>query len=119
MALIAIGLFVGGLALSQEPIAKPPMPLPDPTKPSKTFEGLLQPKSGPGQGPRFPTIALKGRVIMQGKPAAALLEIDKGLVLVNQGSAVGGGGMLIRVIDVNAQEVLLEVGPTAEKLSLR
>ena len=116
LAVHGLALFV--LALSRG-FAAAQAPIPDPTKPSPAFEKILQPKVGPGQM-KLPALVLKGRVLTADKKAAALLEVDGRLAIVSRDSMIGGPGVsTIKVIDVTAQEVLIEIGPGNERISLR
>jgi hypothetical protein len=109
-----------------EPPAKKPEPIekPDPTKPTPELRQALEvPKGGPdGAAPRMPAITLKGRVIAQDQPPAALLEIDPRQPprLVTKGSVVVlNGNLRLRVVEVTVGEVRIEVSPLNETIILR
>jgi len=97
--------------------------LTDPTRPSPNMKDALSrqinPKSA-APAPGVSPMALRGRVIAADKPAAALLEIDGRIYTVSKGSVLAGANKTtIRVLDVTASEVRLEVSPTKEIVILR
>ena len=125
-ATLALLLAVAGLAMAQKPEPAPrPTPVEpakDPTQPSPDLKKALDPgKTLPGTAPRSPALALKGRVIVKGKPPAALIEIDgKGPpLLVGKDQTISTGGVSYKVLEVNVNEVRLQGGPSGEIIVLR
>lgn len=113
------------LAERQTPkeVPAPPSPAPprrDPTKPGQEIRKVLEAKpTGPTQRAAVP-LALRARVIARDKPPAAILEIEGKLYTVAKGSVLAGpGNMLMRVIELDSNEVRIEVGPNKEVLTLR
>ena len=106
-------------------IAAPPTvpgPLPDPTNPSGPFKDMLKPKSTTGPAAaanRTPVIALRARVLAPGKEPSAMLEIDGKLALVYRNSVIAFGSAAVRIFDINAQEVRVEMASTKETFSIR
>ena len=98
--------------------------LKDPTVPSKKLSDALNPKKGvapaaPGAS-RVPGLSLRGRIIVKGKPPTVLLEVDSKLYTVSKDSLVpGGGGTILKVVEVTSTEVRLEVRPQNEVIVLR
>lgn len=118
-----------GLVLAQPPkkpdgLTAPSGELKDPTIPSPKVKDALNPNKGaaptaPGAS-RVPIIGLRGRVIVRGRPATVLLEIDNKLYTVSKDSLVSGGGnTILKILEVTSTEVRIEVKPINEVIVLR
>lgn len=108
----------------QPEVKKTPSEVPDPTVPGPLFERILNPKATKGPTGastfRMPPIAIKGRIVSKDRPASALLEFDGRLYLVNKDSILGGGNnVTLRIVELNASEVRIEVSPFNEIVILR
>jgi len=133
-ALALLGLLAIGGAQAQPPAKNPPPkkpdtapkpvvePASDPTRASPALEReLAVPKTG-DKAPAMPALRLKGRVIAKDKPAAALIELDPKTApyLVTKGTTLLlPNGIRLRVLDVTAAEVQIEVSPLNETIVLR
>lgn len=133
-ALAVLALLAIGGAHAQPPAKSPPPKRPDtapkpivepandPTKASPALEReLAVPKNG-GAAPALPAVRLKGRVIAPDKSAAALLEIDPKTppYLVTRGTTlVLPNNIRLRVLEVTAGEVRIEISPLNETIVLR
>lgn len=97
-------------------------PLPDPTQPSPGLRELLGP-IGPGATAAapapLPEILLRGRVIRENQSGSALLEIAGRLYIVRAGAEFTHGSLTLKVRDISATEVVLELEPLRRTLSLR
>jgi len=104
-------------------------PLRDPTQPGPRMREILIPPQAAPQGtaagpPPVPQVTLKGRVILRGRPGAAILEIDGKLLGVQAGteatvSAAGRSGpVTLRVLELSASTVRLEILPQGQELVL-
>ena len=99
--------------------APPTTTLPDPTRASTKMKEVLGTK-GAGPAARAVPLALRGRVIARDKPAAALLEVEGKLYTVIKGSAVPGpSNTVLRIIELDSNEVRIEVSPSKEIMTLR
>lgn len=103
-----------------EPSPVPVQPRSDPTTPSDKLRAELESKAG-GSAPRMPHVVLRGRVLADGKPAVALIELDpkQPPLPVSKGSTLSSGGLKLTVSDVTATEVRIEVSPLNETIVLR
>lgn len=137
MGLACLSLLLGCLVLAQpggqpptkklppsvpDPAAEPPPR--DPTQPSPKLKDALDlQRTLPGQPAesRLSAIRLKGRIIAKDKPPVALIELEgkPSPVLVTAGSTISLGSVQLRVVEVSAAEVRIEVQPLNETLSLR
>jgi len=110
-----------------KPTSEPAKPKPeteskDPTKASPDLRKVLDPgKAQQGVVVKLPNLALKGRVIVRGRPPAVLIEVDgKGPpLLVARDQVVTVGGAAFKVLEVTANEVRLQGGPYDEIIVLR
>jgi len=104
-------------------------PLRDPTEPSPRMREILVPPQASPQGtvagpPPMPQVTLKGRVILSGKPGAAILEVDGKLLGIQAGAettiAAGSrtGLVTLRVLELSASTLRLEVLPQGQELVL-
>jgi hypothetical protein len=96
----------------------------DPTKASPKLKEVIDPpKLAPGAvGPtKLPSPVLRGRVIGKDRPPAVLLELEPKTppALVSQGSTLSVGGYRLKVLEVTASEVRIEVAPLNEIMILR
>ena len=98
----------------------------DPTRPSPIMRQLINPAKLPGQAkaPEIPAVELKARIIGGMQPGVAVLGIDKQTYVVNKGSefSLAGpryGGQKIRVMELDADVVRLEIQPTNLNVTLR
>ena len=95
----------------------------DPTRPAPELERVLNAgKSGPAAA-QMPTVVLKGRVIGPGGKGIAMLEIEGKLYDVradNEMNVRGPGGSTIRlrVVEVSARGVRIEMGAAKEAFIL-
>ena len=101
----------------------PGQSLRDPTSPSPMLRDLIDPGRNQPKSMELPLIQLRGRIIGGGQPSAAMLEIDKHSYLVRKGSEIlfpgsRPGAQSIRVLDVTAEEVRLEILPLGRSVSL-
>ena len=101
-------------------------PLHDPTRPSEIMRQLIGPAklSGHAKAPEIPIVELKARIFSGKRPGVAVLVIDKQTYVVCKGSefTVAGpkyGGQRIRVVDLDADVVSLEIQPTNLRVTLR
>lgn len=91
----------------------------DPTQPGPLLKDLL------GKGKTevvLPSLLpkLKGRVLQRGKEPAAMLEVDGTLVVVGRNSIVTTrGGASLKIMEITAAEVRIEMQPSQEKIILR
>lgn len=102
------------------PTAKQPSK--DPTEPTPKLREVLDTgKIGPAGAPTLPTIVLRGRVIIENQPAVALLEFDpkQPPVPVSAGATLGLGGLKLKVLEITATEVRIEISSREEVLILR
>lgn len=104
------------------PVGKVPV-IPDPTQPSgKLKDALMPPRSpaptAPSPVARLPALALRGRVLAAGRPGAALLEVEGRVYSVSPGQTVAAGGTVLRVVEVSAGEVRLELLPGRDVMVL-
>jgi hypothetical protein len=99
---------------------KLPLPVPDPTEAKGVFMEIMRQKGAKGPLAKLPYVALKGRIVQKGKTPAALLEVDGKLYLVNQKSVLSGSNNLtLKILELNASEVRIEVSPLNEIIVLR
>ena len=98
----------------------------DPTRPSPIMRQLINPAKLPGQAkaPEIPAVELKARIIGGLQPGVAVLGIDKQTYVVSKGSefSLPGpryGGQKIRVVELDADVVRLEIQPTNLSVTLR
>ena len=103
-----------------EKITQPP-DAQDPTTPGPIFKDILGKKDAKGPyAPKLPSILLKGRIVPKGKPPAALLEVDGKLYLVNQKSMLSGSAnVTLKILELNASEIRIEIGPQKDIMVLR
>ena len=104
------------------PILQPGGQMKDPTTASEKLKGVLNPlKAGAGgAAAAIPPVSLRGRIIFKDKPPTAVLEIGKSLYVVNVGSVVPtAGGVTLKVLAINADDVQIEVAPLKQILNLR
>jgi len=99
-------------------------PLHDPTRPSPMMRQLIDPPKSQGKALELPVVELKARIVGGNQGSVAMLQIDKRLVVVRQGSeiALDGshyGSQKLRVVELNVDEVRLELQPLNRILSLR
>lgn len=106
------------------PGEKPKTPVKDPTQPTGKLKEILtpQPKAGiPGAAPattyKMPTLAIKARVLAKGK-AAAVIEVDGQIYSVSPDASIIAGGLTLRVIEVTATQVRIEVVQLKETVVL-
>ena len=95
----------------------------DPTQPGPVLRELIGPAKDQPKGQELPSIELKGRILGGLQPASALLSINKGFVLVHQGTEITLSGprlapQTLHVASLNETEVHLEVMPLRETLVL-
>lgn len=120
----AAALMVGLAALAAlsnvqaQPPAYPPKDLPDPTKPSPKLEKILRPPSvttpaAPGAVEKKAELRLRGRVINKDR-ALVILELNGQPYVMT----VGGEAQGVKVLEINAFGVKLEVGPGKDVLVL-
>jgi hypothetical protein len=117
---LVLGLLGGWAAVS---LAQEPPRLPnDPTQPNpdlrekldalKPRPEVVRPIGGPG-------LVLRGRLLVTGQPAAALLEIEGRVQLVRTGTLINlGSRQSVRILSITAAEVRLEVEPTKDVVTL-
>ena len=103
----------------------------DPTKPGEALHDLVAPlrmgqHSGAAGGGGMPQITLKGRIVGPRKPPAAMVEIDKHLHVLQEGSElsvpaphVGLGSVTLKVIELNGSQVKIEIMPLRQAIVLR
>lgn len=102
----------------------------DPTAPSPRVRAALDPSGNrppamPGLPSQWiPHVTLKARLVLPGKPAVALIQVDKQLYLVRQGSELNllgdrGGMVVLQVEAVDRSEVRILMHPLNQLLTLR
>lgn len=145
----AIALAAAGLPAARGaagPATQPAVPLPT-NMPGRVFDALAatQPSTGQmrdpteadpalrraleaGQPPVAapappppPVILRRGLIIVNGKPAAALVEVDGGtLCFIHEGSVFNAGGNLVRVLRLGADGMQFELSDSKNtKILLR
>jgi hypothetical protein len=100
----------------------PSQPRSDPTTPSDRLREAMEiNKAGGGAAPKMPNVVLRGRVLVQDKPAVALIELDPKAppVAVSKGTTLMSGSLKLKVTEVSATEVRIEVSPLNETIVLR
>jgi hypothetical protein len=98
-------------------------PLHDPTAPSPIMRQVIGPPKAQGKTTlELPVVELKARIVGGNQGSVAVLQIDKRIVVVRQGSQIdldgAHSGQKIRVIELNADEVRLEVQPLNRIVSI-
>lgn len=104
-----------------------PLPPRDPTQPGPRMRELLgTPSAAPGvvAPPMLPSLALRSRIIGADGEGGAILEIDNRRLLVQVDteftwSPVGGTPQLMRIVELNAQHVVVEFSQLNRKVVLR
>ncbi len=98
----------------------------DPTRPSPIMRQLIAPAKLPGQAkaPEIPVVELKARVINAKRPGVVVLDIDKQTYVVCKGSEFNLAGpkyvgQKIRVVELDADAVTLEIQPANLTVTLR
>lgn len=109
-------------AKEKEP-ATPPMK--DPTQPTGKLKDILTPQPKAGMNPaapaaavyKMPAMAIKARVLGKGK-AAAVIEVDGQAYSVTPDATILAGGVTLKVIEVSAALVRIEVVQLKETVVL-
>ncbi len=109
-----------------------PATLRDPTEPGEEMRDMVAPfrMGQPGRpsaaGLAVPRVTLKGRVIGPSSPPAAMVELQGALYLLQVDSELtvdspeaAFGGLTLRVTDITASEVRIEVMPLRTVIVLR
>jgi hypothetical protein len=107
-----------------------PPPRSDPTEPGEAMRDLVAPlrlgQSGASAALAVPRMMLKGRIIGPVAPPAAILDVQGSVYVVQQDSELTFeatdsplGGLTLRVTEINASEVRIEVMPFRKVLILR
>jgi hypothetical protein len=120
-------LMIGGMQLGAQQPKQPaskaePAPAPkvskDPTQPSPKLRDVLDTAKGPGGLPAF---VLRGRIIIENQPAGALLELEpkQPPLLISAGTEFAVGGVKMRVLEVTANGVRIEISSRNEVIVLR
>jgi hypothetical protein len=96
----------------------------DPTEPSPRMRQLIDAPKAQGKALELPVVELKARIVGGNQGGVAMLQIDKRLIVVRQGSEIALDGMhygaqRIRVVELNANEVRLDLQPLDRVLTLR
>jgi type IV pilus assembly protein PilC len=91
--------------------------LKDPTRPSSKMRDVLNAK--PRGAAKASPLALRGRIIIKGKPPAALLEVDGKLYTVAKGSVLTGTNTLLKVLEIDSEGVRVESTTSKEVFLLR
>ncbi len=98
-------------------------PVHDPTSPSPRMRQLIDPPKVQGKtAMEMPVVELEARIVGGNQDSVAVLQIDKRLVVVRQGSEIAldgaHNGQKIRVLQLDANEVRLEVQPMNRIISV-
>ncbi len=110
----------GSEADDPRPKKTPRDELKDPTDPSPKIKDLLDTKGPNSPAAKASTITLRGRIIARDLPAAAILDVDGRRYTVGQGSVIpAAGGGTVKVIELNAVSIRLELSPGKEVIDLR
>lgn len=123
IASVLFVLFLVPVALGEDPGS-------DPTEADEAMRRALEEArrraqpgaSGPETPVVVPVIAVRGVVEVEGRPAAALLEIDKGpALLVHAGDrvALGGAWTEMVVVEIGPAGVRVEFMPGSREVLLR
>jgi len=68
----------------------------------------------------LPQVALKGRVFACDRSPLALLEVNGNLHTVGKGNLIyGQGNLVLRIIELTATALVIEVAPMNERITLR
>ena len=106
-----------------------PAPGADPTVPGPEIRQLLDGGAGQRNAVRpseaIPDMKLKARILSRNRPAAAVIDIGGRSVTVNEGTefavSVPGGGdgaVVMRIIEVSAEAVRIEIENRSQPISL-
>ncbi|MFO0802204.1 MAG: hypothetical protein U0791_03635 [Gemmataceae bacterium] len=115
---------VSPAAQKPEPEGKSP-PMKDPTQATGKLKDILTPQPKTGMTPaapgaavhKMPAMAIKARVLGKGK-AAAVIEVDGQAYSVTPESTILAGGLTLKVIEVTAALVRIEVVQLKETVVL-
>lgn len=103
--------------------AMPPMK--DPTQATGKLKDILTPQPKAGMNPatpgatvyKMPTMAIKARVLAKGRPAA-VIEVDGQAYNVTPEATIIAGGVTLKVLEVSASVVRIEVVQLKETVVL-
>jgi hypothetical protein len=120
----------GPISSSKPAGQEPPPMLRDPTEPGEAMRDLVAPlrlgQSGASAALAVPRMMLKGRIIGPVAPPAAILDLQGSVYVVQEDSELTFeaadsplGGLTLRVTEINASEVRIEVLPFRKVLILR
>ena len=120
---------------SREPVttthASPRTTLRDPTEPDASLKppvtpGLGSKKAGAGPvpPPTMPSIALKGLIIVKGKPGRAMIEVNRELHVVSEGDSItmtreSQQKLTFSVVSLTKDDVRIEAKELKETVILR
>jgi len=102
--------------------------VPDPTQPSPELLRALganpQEAQAPAPAPPIPEMTLRGRIISEGRPAAAIVEIGGELLVVREGTELTVSGEKnasgsLTIAKLTAEELRIEVADSDRTLILR
>ncbi len=97
--------------------------LPDPTVPNERLADVLGQPGGAAPAPAAPSLRLCGRMLVEGAPPVALLEVEGACVLVSEGSelSVSGrrGQVSLTVLALDAERIELDVDGLSDPVILR
>jgi hypothetical protein len=112
---------VGQANRATRPAAK--QALRDPTRPGPQLRELISPSRSQAKAAEVPAIQLRGRIVDGPLPNAAMLDIDQQPYLLRKGSEItltgaNAGAQTLRVLDVTAEAVRVEILPLGRTLIL-